>query len=160
MQYSVVQLTIAVNDDNISDQRSRSYMPNGDKKPSDPRQGDDEDTRIALTRKQNQAKSTWNELCSIPDRDVGGGSAAPQAVAGEKGVFAPGTNSDGVDEEDGGNDVRDEEDTELPPGSRCTSDSLNDRIVMRTRQAGSVLQRTSCLGRCVLSILYVISPAG
>ena len=62
-------------------------------------QADDEEVKLALARKEGQARDTWREICTIPD------VSRAQAV-------------ESSDNDDPSNDDHNNDDADLPPGTR------------------------------------------
>lgn len=90
-------------------------------------QGDEEETRIALQRKQTHEADTWREMCTIPaslrqeaDVALAAKAAATTAKYGGVGMGSKliGHLKDGITHDDDESDDG-EEDTDLPLGTRC-----------------------------------------
>lgn len=74
-------------------------------------QGGEEETRVALIHKQTQEKETWREMCTMPDRVWAKLPLSPETAPEEEDIVGGSNNED---EDDG----RDEEEAELPFGTR------------------------------------------
>lgn len=86
-------------------------------------QGDEEETRIALQRKQTHEADTWREMCTVP-ASTEADELLAAAMRGGDGGGGLGLNFLGHHKDGRGNDAGDEdeageEDTDLPPGTRC-----------------------------------------